>query len=130
MKVNRKKLLILILVATAVFTAVLFVRGVVNSSGAKDMFRCASDAAFVSGVAMLVVGGLMWTADQGVADGVTYGVSKLFKRRSLDYEDKKESYSEYKERKHAKKINVAEFFICGGIYVALALILLIPYSFS
>ncbi len=129
MKIDRKKLLVLCIISAAVFVAVLFLRGVTGAQGARDVLRCASDAAFVAGTIMLVTGGLMWTADQGVADGLTYGVGRFFKRRGVNYEDRRESYSEYKERKHSKKIKVAEFFISGAIFVVIALILLIPYSF-
>jgi len=128
MKINRNKLIVLIIISAALAAGVLFLRGVLKAEGPRDVLRCASDACFVSGVIMAVAGGLMWTADQGVADGLTYGFSRFFTRRGPGYEDRRESYSEYRERKHAKKIRVAEFLISGGIFIALALLLLIPYG--
>ena len=128
MKINGRKLILLLCITLAAAIAVLFLRGVLKAEGPKDILRCASDACFVSGVVMGVVGGLIWTADQGVADGLTYGFSRFFTRRGPGYEDRRESFSEYKERKHSKKIRVAEFLISGGVFIALALLLLIPYE--
>ena len=128
MKINGRKLILLFGITLAAAVAVLFLRGVVKAQGPKDVLRCASDACFVSGVVMAVIGGLVWTADQGVADGLTYGFSRFFTRRGPGYEDRRESYSEYRERKHAKKLHVAEFLISGGVFIALALLLLIPYE--
>lgn len=128
MKINGRKLVVLLIISAALFTGAVFLRGVLKAEGAADVLRCFSDAAFVAGVVMLVAGGLMWTADQGVADGLGYGASLIFRKRGRNFEENRESYSEYKERKHTKKIRVAEFIICGGVFIALALALLIPYE--
>ena len=128
MKINGRKLILLLCISLAAAVAVLFLRGVLKAEGPRDILRCASDACFVSGVVMGVIGGLVWTADQGVADGLTYGFSRFFTLRGPGYEDRRESFSEYRERKHSKKTRVAEFLISGGVFIALALLLLIPYE--
>ena len=128
MKINGRKLILLLGITFAAAVGILFLRGVVKAQGPKDVLRCASDACFVSGVIMAVIGGLIWTADQGVADGLTYGFSRFFTRRGPGYEDRRESYSEYRERKHSKKIRVAEFLVSGGVFIGLALVLMIPYE--
>ncbi|MBO4410320.1 MAG: DUF3899 domain-containing protein [Spirochaetales bacterium] len=128
MKINGRKLVVLLIISAALFTGTAFLRGVLKAESSRDVVRCLSDAAFVAGVVMSVAGGLMWTADQGVADGLGYGVSRIFRKRGRNFEENNESYSEYRERKHSKKIRVAEFIICGGIFIVLALVLLIPYG--
>ena len=126
MRISGKKLLIILAIACAIAIGIAFARGIAQAEG-KDVLRCLSDAFFVSGALILLSGGLVWCADNGVADGLTYGVSRLFRRRGVHYEEKRETYSEYRERKHAKKLKVAEFILAGGIFVLLSILTLIPY---
>lgn len=126
MKIAVKKLLIILAAATAIAIGIAFARGIAQAEG-KDVLRCLSDAFFVSGALVLLSGGLVWCADNGVADGLTYGASRLFRRRGVHYEEHRETYSEYRERKHTKKLRIAEFLIGGGIYLLLSVLILIPY---
>ena len=126
MKISGKKMLIVLAIACAIAIGVAFARGILNAEG-KDVLRCLSDAFFVSGALILFSGVIVWCADNGVADGLTYGASRLFKRRGVHYEENRESYSEYKERKHAKKLKVAEFILAGGVFLLLSILTLIPY---
>ena len=126
MKISGRKMLIILAIACAIAIGTAFSRGIVHAEG-KDVLRCLSDAFFVSGALILFSGIIVWCADNGVADGLTYGASRIFKRRGVHYEEKRESYSEYKERKHAKKLKVAEFILAGGIFILLSILTLIPY---
>ena len=67
MKIAVKKLLIILAAATAIAIGIAFARGIVQAEG-KDVLRCLSDAFFVSGALVLLSGGLVWCADNGVAD--------------------------------------------------------------
>ena len=80
MKISGKKLLIILAIACAIAIGIAFARGIAQAEG-QDVLRCLSDAFFVSGALILLSGGLVWCADNGVADGLTYGVSRLFRRR-------------------------------------------------
>ncbi len=124
--VSGKKLLIILVITLAITIGIAFARGLVHAQG-RDVLRCLSDAFFVGGALTTLVGGLLWCADNGVADGFTYGASRLFRRRGAHYEENKETFSEYRERKHAKKIRISEFLICGGAFLLLSVLVLIPY---
>lgn len=129
-KINWKKFGICCAVAAAVAVGTAFARGIAGTEDAKTFFMFLSDAFFVSGDMMLIAGGLVWTADRGVADGLGYGMSRLFRRHGTKFEEKQETYSEYRERKHAKKTQVLEIILCGILMLSAALILLLPYSFQ
>ena len=126
MKISGKKLLIILGIACAITIGIAFARGILQAEG-KDVLRCLSDAFFVSGALILLSGGLVWCADNGVADGLTYGAGRIFKRRGVHYEEKRETFSEYRERKHAKKLKVAEFILAGGVFILLSMLILVPY---
>ena len=127
MTISKKKISILAIISAAIVIAVAFLRGIVGAEG-KDVLRCLCDAFFVGGALIVIAGSLVGTADQGVADGLGYGVSRFFRRRGTNYDEKRETYSEYKERKHSKKVQVAEFFICGGTLLLVSLILMLIYG--
>lgn len=128
-KPSYKRALVCLAIQIVIFIAVIFSRGIVSAQSTKDVLMCICDGFFTSGGLMLVAGGLAWTNGQGVSDGMTYSVSRFFKRRGPGYEEnRRESFSEYRERKHANKPKVMEMLICGALFVAIAAIILIPYS--
>ncbi len=127
MTLSGKKMAVLAGISAAIVVAVSFLRGIAHAEG-RDVLRCLCDGFFVGGARILIAGALVCTADQGVADGLGYSVSRFFRRRGPNYDDRRETYSEYKERKHSKKVHVAEFFICGGSLLAVSIILMIIYG--
>ena len=102
MTLSGKKLAVLAGISAAIVVAVSFFRGIAHAEG-RDVLRCLCDGFFVGGALVLIAGTLVWTADQGVADGLGYSVSRFFRRRGPNYDDRRETYSEYKERKHYRK---------------------------
>lgn len=128
-KINRLKLLICYASGAAITLLLLVLRGAFTAEKTLDAVRLTCDAFFVSGAFLLLAGALIWVLDNGVTDGITYSAKKIFDLRRKDYEDnRRESYSEYRERKHKKKGNVAEFLIAGGSYFAISLVLLFVYN--
>lgn len=126
-KVNKTKLLICFGVSAVISIAVLLIKGVFSAETTKEMVMILSDAFFLGGALILVVAGLVWASDNGVSDGIGYSFSKLFNLRKRDYEEHKESYSEYKDRKHAKKSSVIEFLISGVSFVFISVVFLLIY---
>ncbi len=126
-KINRTKLLVCFGVSAVITIALLLVKGVFSAQTSKEVYMILSDAFFLGGALILVAAGLVWTSDNGVSDGIGYSFSKLFNLRKKDYEDHKESYSEYKERKHTKKSSIIEFLISGLSFVIISVIFLIVY---
>ncbi|MCF0262341.1 MAG: DUF3899 domain-containing protein [Sphaerochaetaceae bacterium] len=126
MKIKSKKLIICYVVCLVLSIIVAFVRGIVGVKESSDLFLILSDSFFTSGALMLIAGGLVWTNSQGVSDGLTYSVSRFFGRRGTGYEDnRRESFAEYRERKHANSASVIEFMISGLSFVAIALVLML-----
>lgn len=126
-KINKTKLLICLGVSLTITIAVLIIKGVFSSTSIKETAMILSDSFFLGGALMLVATGLVWASDHGVSDGIGYSFSKLFSLRKRDYEEHKESYSEYKDRKHARKSSVIEFLIAGLGFVAISVVFLLIY---
>ena len=126
-KINKTKLLISFGVCAVITIAVLLIKGVFSAETTKEMVMILSDAFFFAGAIMLVAAGLVWASDNGVSDGIGYSFSKLFSLRKRNYEDHKETYSEYKERKHTRKSSIVEFLIPGLSFVTISVIFFVLY---
>lgn len=129
MRLSGKRFAICYSIAAVIAVIVMIARGVFSASDARTLIVGLCDAFFAAGALMLIAGGLAWTTGEGVADGLTFGVSRFFGRRGTGYEtDRREAYAQYKQRKHEKKPHVFEMLICGVSLLIVALVLLIPYS--
>ena len=126
---NGVKLGVCFAVGATIALVVLLVQGVFSSAQAKDTVRMVCDAFFAAGALLLVAGTLVWTFDNGITDGITYSVKSLGNLRRKDYESRqRESYSEYRERKHRNKGSVKEFLIAGASYFLVSVVLLFVYN--
>lgn len=129
MRISWKRFAICIGIQSIISVGTFFSRGIVSAQTTKDILRCLNDGFFLGGALMVLSSGLVWTAGQGVADGLTYSIGRFFGRRGPGYEEnRREDYAHYKERKHAKKPQILEMLLAGILYVAVAVVLLIPYS--
>ena len=134
MKTKLIKIGVLLLIALAVVLTVCEINGLLTEKLApRDVMKVLCDAFFVSGVVFLGISGLAWASDMGAFDGIGYSISTMINThmpagRGLNWH-KKESYEEYKERKHApeKKKKLKASFIMGAFMLALAIVFLVVY---
>lgn len=84
-----------------------------------DIYRTLSDAFFVPGMFMGFAGLLVWVANEGALDGVSYVLGNAF--RSLMFmgrRGKVETYKEYVERRREKKtIGYSFLFVTGAVFL-------------
>ena len=72
------------------------------------------DGFFVAAVVLLGFGGLKFTRNQGVFDMFSYSISNVFTlhypftKMNSPFEERQESFVDYKERKRAKRKSAAE----------------------
>ena len=99
------------------------------SEDLKDMLRICSDALFLPGAMMMLIGLLMVVSNEGAFDSLAYTGRSL--RRFFIPErpgEKRMSYREYVEQRREKKTTGFGFlFIVGGAYAVAGLILLLIY---
>lgn len=127
--IKTRKLLVCFAVGAVIALALLLSNGVFDPHEAKDTVRIVCDAFFAAGAILLVAGALIWTFDNGITDGITYSVRTMFNLRKKDYEGSgRESYSEYRERKHKNKGTVKEYLLSGGAYFIVSVALLLVYN--
>lgn len=94
----------------------------------KTLYHILSDSFMVPGVITTGMGLLIYVSDEGVFDGLIYGVMAFINMFSPRNERKYNSLYEYKQKKHATRTKVGFILISGLIIVSLAVIMLILYE--
>ena len=123
-----KKFLIESAVGLVLAVALSFLLGLLNAQSAADCFRILSDAFFVAAAIFLVTGGLTFTANGGVMDGLGFAFKTGIARIRRDFETAKVSFAEYREERARKAKSPAASLLAGALLLIIALILLALYS--
>lgn len=134
MKTKLIKIGILLLIALAIVLTICGINGMLTEKlEPREEIKVLCDAFFVPGVVFIGISGLAWASDMGAFDGLGYSVSTMINThmpagKGLNWH-KKETYEEYKERKHApeKKKKLKASFVMGVAMLALAIIFFIVY---
>ena len=125
---NRPWLKYLIALAAGLAAAflILLSRGYFGSEPLSymDRLKAWSDALFIPGALLTAFGCLLFASGQGAFDGVVYAVKSLtwfFSVKSVG--KKRESYADFRERRHGKKRSFGYLIIVGVCFIAVAGIL-------
>lgn len=114
---------------------VVFICCISPSSSDTPVLNRLIDGCFVSGVLIGGAGVMAFCSSRGAFDifgyGIMYGVSLILPVGKNPWlsNGNRESYYDYRERKREKKRKpFGAMLIIGGVYLALSVLLLIPYS--
>lgn len=102
--------------------------GLLDASGTADFLRILSDGFFVAAALLLGYGGLIWTYNGGVFDGIGFSFKTLIDRMRRDYDDRRQTFMEYRENREAKASSPMYVLLGGLIHLALAVIVLLIYQ--
>lgn len=128
MKKGKKTFLILIAIGAVFVPLMGWWQGLYTAKTATEVFKILCDCFFVPGFFFVLMGALIYCTDGGAFDMIGYSVKSVFGVLSSRKNGKaKESYYEYRERKHTERHLLAPFFLAGGIFIAVAVTLLILY---
>ncbi len=128
---------LLTLIVGVLFSAVVGVIIIFTGGGEvnfKGVLSSAADSTFVSGVLLLGIGGISFASRQGVFDAIGFSFESIFVVRNLSAKRRfkeRENFSDYKERKTQSRKNkkgIAHYFVVGGIFLLLSIVLLIVYA--
>lgn len=98
-----------------------------------SIFHKLCDGFFVAGVLIFGVGALKFFRNKGTFDVLSYGVSSLVYTAipmldKREPEQRNEDFYGYTQRKREERKPASELLIAGGVYLALALVMLVLYS--
>ena len=120
-------------IALGVGAAIALAVVLLNRSAGNGPLRLLCDGCFVAGILVGGTGCLMLAANEGMFDIFGYGISFVLNLHwsgifRMSEERRRESYADYKQRRHASPAKPGGVLLAGGIYLLLAAVLLVIYS--
>ncbi len=100
-------------------------RGLFHQTSPAAVFRILSDGFFVVGAVITAVGLLLFCSNEGTFDMLPYGMTSLADKFRKEKKQKYKTYYDYRMARSEKKIPFGYMLICGGFFLALALVLLL-----
>lgn len=130
MQESTKKLLVDLVLGLVIALASAFLFGLFQAASTSDLFRIASDCFFVPAVILLAIGGLTWTKNGGVWDGIGFTFKTAMNRVKRNYDEERMTFAEYREERERKTSSPKSALIAGAIYLVFALLFLAVYNMS
>lgn len=94
-----------------------------------EVLRILSDAFFLAAVLLLASGGLTFTKNGGVWDGLGFTFKQGYARMKGNYEEKRFTFADYRaERERKSSKSPASALISGAVYLVISLALLAAYN--
>ena len=112
------KYLITLLVGFALAAWVAISKGIFAETRPEIIFAILSDAFFVPGVLLFGVGGLIFVSNEGIFDGLTYGLVSFIDIFRKDKQNKYRTFFDYKQSKGERDTSFGFMLICGISFIA------------
>lgn len=116
-----KKFLIDLVISFVVSLGACWMVGAFGAETVLDRYRLLSDGFFVSAALFLGMGGLTWTYNGGVMDGLVYTFKNAVARIRRNYETEKMTFAEYREQREAKASSPKSMLLSGLVQLVIAL---------
>lgn len=126
-----KTYVITVLVGLAVSVYICFSRNIFGAETVADVITILSDAFFVPGILFLCLGLILYAANEGIFNAVSYGM-KILGRSLVGKKDEKiinEEFHEYHARVSQKKTKVKHFLLVGVVNFVISIIFVVIYMF-
>ncbi len=127
-----KKLLkysVTMLIGGLIVFAIISSKDIANVSSLSEIYHILCDAFFAAGILIFNAGLLVFTCvNEGIFDGVVYGVSSFLNMFRRDMAKKYDTYYDYKMSRETKKLPFGFLIICGLIFLAVSFVMLFLYK--
>lgn len=127
---STKKLLVDLGLGLAIAIAAAVWFELFQASTLLDVLRILSDCFFLPAVILLASGGLTWTKNGGVWDGIGFTFKTAVSRVRKTYDEERVTFAEYREEREKKSSSPRSSLIAGAIYLVIALVLLAAYNMA
>lgn len=120
--------LITFLIGGAAALAILLSRGTFDESDKAELYKDLCDAFTVPGVLLILFAALAFVSNGGAFDGLKFALKCMVNVFRSDARRSRETYAEYRERKHEKQLSGYSFlFFVGLFFFVVALVFLALY---
>ena len=122
-----KKYLITLGAALITVFVIICAKDIFGQTEAKEVFHILCDSFFAIGVVLSGFGILVFSSNEGIFDGIVYGVTSFLSMFSGTGLRKYDTFFDYKQSREGKKYSFGFLIICGLALVAVSLIMLFLY---
>lgn len=105
-------------------------QGYGQAQSAAEQYRILADAFTIPGLFMILIGALIWVADLGTFDSLSYSLTYAVRRLFFLGGTKPEKFYDYKERKKEKRKQRRSYrflFVVGGVFMAVAVLFILLF---
>ncbi len=99
-----------------------------TSESLQNTYHILCDAFFAVGIVITCFGLLMFVCNEGVFDGIAYGVKSFFSMFKKDMRREYKTFYDYKQSKAERHLPVGFLVICGSVFLAVAAVMYVLYS--
>lgn len=122
------KYLITLFVGLLLAFFVALSKDIFDENNIKDVYHILCDSFFVSGIIMTGMGLLIFVSNEGIFDGLVYGVMSFINLFVPKQSRKYSSFYDYKEsKKNSRNTKVGFILISGLIILIIAIIMYLLY---
>ena len=107
---------------------IILLKDIFHAADAKTVFHVLCDAFFAVGFVTSGIGLLVFTTNEGVFDGLVYGVSSFINMFKKDSTQKYKTFYDYKESRSKKVFDFGYIVISGLAFLLVGLIMFIIYT--
>ena len=123
----QKSFLIDLVIGLVAAVGMSLLHGAGQAETKLDFYRLVSDGFFASGALFLAVGGITFTTNGGVFDGLGYSAKLMIDRMRRDYEDRRITFGEYQEQRRKKVKSPTSAILVGVILCAVAVVFMMLF---
>lgn len=126
---NKKSYLMALSMGISAAVIICFINEIFAVESAQKAFKILSDAFFIPGVFLLGVGILLSVVNEGLFNGIIFGLKTLGRSFVARKGEKirEEEFHEYNKRMKEKKTSVAHFIVVGIGFILISAVFAMLY---
>lgn len=123
-----KKYLITIVVGFLMAGLVMYSKDIFNQTELSEILHILTDSFSIPAVLITGFGGLIFVSNEGVFDGLAYGVTSFIDMFRKEKKNQFRTFYDYKESKSEKNTPFGYLLICGLIFIVITAVFSLLYE--
>lgn len=123
-----KKYLITLAVGFLMAGLVMYSKDIFNQTELSEILHILTDSFSIPAVLITGFGGLIFVSNEGVFDGLAYGVTSFIDMFRKEKKNQFRTFYDYKESKSERDMSFGYLLICGVLFIVIDAVMLILYN--
>ena len=123
-----KKYLITLAVGFLMAVLVMYSKDIFNQTELSEILHILTDSFSIPAVLITGFGGLIFVSNEGVFDGLAYGVTSFIDMFRKEKKNQFRTFYDYKESKSERDMSFGYLLICGVLFIVIDAVMLMLYN--